>query len=155
MLSLKAKRCGLLFGNYASTALCFSSAVWLHFSSAQSLECIRCQQFWYVVLFVLLVLIWFILWHSEEQKNSNSHFNWLTRWQREKWTKYWLNWEWNNTKTYAAIYNNNELIENSSSGAIFSALAEKFEVIYGVAMTEDCYGAVMIRVEGDISPLRG
>lgn len=58
-------------------------------------------------------------------------------------------------KTYAAIYNNNEIRENSSSGGIFSALADKFEVVYGVAMTEDCYGAEMIRVEGDISPLRG
>ena len=58
-------------------------------------------------------------------------------------------------KTYAAIYNNNEIRENSSSGGIFSALAEKFDVVYGVAMTEDCYGAEMIRVEGDISPLRG
>lgn len=58
-------------------------------------------------------------------------------------------------KTYAAIYNNNEIRENSSSGGIFSALADKFDVVYGVAMTEDCYGAEMIRVEGDISPLRG
>ena len=58
-------------------------------------------------------------------------------------------------KTYAAIYNNNEIRENSSSGGIFSALADKFDVVYGVAMTDDCYGAEMIRVEGDISPLRG
>lgn len=58
-------------------------------------------------------------------------------------------------KTYAAIYNNNEIRENSSSGGIFSALAENLDVVYGVAMTEDCYGAEMIRVEGDISPLRG
>jgi coenzyme F420-reducing hydrogenase beta subunit len=58
-------------------------------------------------------------------------------------------------KTYAAIYNNNEIRENSSSGGIFSALADKFDVVYGVAMTDDCYGAEIIRVEGDISPLRG
>lgn len=58
-------------------------------------------------------------------------------------------------KTYAAIYNNNEIRENSSSGGIFSALADKFDVVYGVAMTNDCYGAEMIRVEGDISPVRG
>lgn len=58
-------------------------------------------------------------------------------------------------KTYAAIYNNNEIRENSSSGGIFSAVADKFDVVYGVAMTDDCYGAEMIRVEGDISPLRG
>ena len=58
-------------------------------------------------------------------------------------------------KTYAAIFNNNEIREKSSSGGIFSALADKFEVVYGVAMTKDCYGAEMIRVEGDVSPLRG
>lgn len=56
-------------------------------------------------------------------------------------------------KTYAAIYKN-EIREKSSSGGVFSAFATQFEVIYGVAMTEDCYGAEMIRVEGDISPLR-
>lgn len=58
-------------------------------------------------------------------------------------------------KTYAAIFNNNEIREKSSSGGIFSALEDKFEVVYGVAMTEDCYGAEMIRVEGDVSPIRG
>lgn len=58
-------------------------------------------------------------------------------------------------KTYAAIYNNNEIREKSSSGGIFSALADKFDVVYGVAMTDDCYGAEMIRVEGNIAPLRG
>lgn len=58
-------------------------------------------------------------------------------------------------KTYAAIYKNNEIRERSSSGGIFSAVADKFDVVYGVAMTDDCYGAEMIRVEGDITPLRG
>lgn len=58
-------------------------------------------------------------------------------------------------KTYVAIYKNHEIRECSSSGGIFSALAERFDVVYGVAMTEDCYGAEIIRVEGDISPLRG
>lgn len=58
-------------------------------------------------------------------------------------------------KTYAAICNKKEVRETSSSGGIFSALADRFEVVYGVAMTEDCYGAEMIRVEGDILPLRG
>lgn len=58
-------------------------------------------------------------------------------------------------KTYAAIYKDNIIREYSSSGGIFSALSEKFDVVYGVAMTKDCYGAEMIRVEGDISPLRG
>lgn len=56
-------------------------------------------------------------------------------------------------KTYAAIYKN-EIREKSSSGGVFSALASQFEVLYGVAMTKDCYGAEMIRVEGDVSPLR-
>lgn len=56
-------------------------------------------------------------------------------------------------KTYAAIYKN-EIREKSSSGGVFSALASQFEVVYGVAMTKDCYGAEMIRIEGDISPLR-
>lgn len=58
-------------------------------------------------------------------------------------------------KTYAAIYKNNKIREKSSSGGVFSALADKFDVVYGVAMTKDCYGAEMIRVEGDISHLRG
>lgn len=58
-------------------------------------------------------------------------------------------------KIYAAIYGNKEIRENSSSGGIFSALAGQFDVVYGVAMTNDCYGAEMIRVEGDIGPLRG
>lgn len=58
-----------------------------------------------------------------------------------------------NMRAYAAIYKN-EIREKSSSGGVFSALANQFDVIYGVAMTEDCYGAEMIRVEGDISPLR-
>lgn len=58
-------------------------------------------------------------------------------------------------KTYAAIFNNDIIRENSSSGGIFSALADKFDIVYGVSMTNDCYGAEMIRVEGDISSLRG
>lgn len=58
-------------------------------------------------------------------------------------------------KTYAAVYNDNKIRENSSSGGIFSALVAKVEVVYGVAMTDNCYGAEMIRVEGNISPLRG
>ena len=58
-----------------------------------------------------------------------------------------------NVRAYAAIYRN-EIREKSSSGGAFSALASQFEVVYGVAMTKDCYGAEMIRVEGDISPLR-
>lgn len=58
-------------------------------------------------------------------------------------------------KTYAAIYKDNEIRENSSSGGVFSALAKKFDVVYGAAMTDDCYGGEMIRVEDDVSHLRG
>ena len=58
-----------------------------------------------------------------------------------------------NMRTYAAIYKS-EIREKSSSGGVFSALASQFEIIYGVAMTKDCYGAEMIRVEKDVSPLR-
>lgn len=58
-------------------------------------------------------------------------------------------------KIYAAIYNNDEIRENSSSGGIFSALANKFDVVYGAAMTDDCYGVHMTRAEGDIRSLRG
>lgn len=58
-------------------------------------------------------------------------------------------------KTYAAIYNNSQIRENSSSGGMFSAIAEEFDVVYGVAMTEDCYGAKVVRIENDISLLRG
>lgn len=57
--------------------------------------------------------------------------------------------------TYAAIYKNNEIRMKSSSGGMFSLLAQQFDVVYGVAMTPDCYGAEVIRVEGDLSPLRG
>ncbi len=57
-------------------------------------------------------------------------------------------------KTYAAIYRN-EIREKSSSGGVFSVFASQFDVVYGVAMTDDCYEAEMIRVEQDISPLRG
>lgn len=58
-------------------------------------------------------------------------------------------------KTYAAIYKDNAIRDNSSSGGIFSALADKFDVVYGVAMTDDCHGAEVARIEGDISSLRG
>ena len=57
-------------------------------------------------------------------------------------------------KTYAAYYNN-EIRKNSSSGGLFSVFATKFDIISGVAMTKDCYGAEMIRCEDDISCLRG
>lgn len=57
-------------------------------------------------------------------------------------------------KTYAAYYDHT-VRNDSSSGGIFSLLAQQFEVVYGVAMTEDCYGAEFLRVENDIAPLRG
>lgn len=58
-------------------------------------------------------------------------------------------------KTYA-VYYDNKIRKDSSSGGIFSLLAQQFDVVYGVAMTEDCYGAEFVRVENDdIAPLRG
>ena len=57
-------------------------------------------------------------------------------------------------KTYAA-YSDNEVRKQSSSGGIFSLIASQYEVVYGVAMTDDCHGAEFQRVTGDISPLRG
>lgn len=55
---------------------------------------------------------------------------------------------------YAAIYEN-VIREKSSSGGIFSLLASQFDVVYGVAMTKDNYECEVVRMEGDISPLRG
>ena len=57
-------------------------------------------------------------------------------------------------KAYAAYYDNQIRLE-SSSGGIFSVVASKFDVVYGVAMTSDCYGAEFVRTEKDIYPLRG
>ncbi len=57
-------------------------------------------------------------------------------------------------ETYAAYYDN-DIRLNSSSGGIFSLLAQQFEIVYGVAMDEDCYGAQFVRAENDISSLRG
>ena len=57
-------------------------------------------------------------------------------------------------KTYAAYYDN-AVREQSSSGGVFSLIAAQFEVIYGVAMTDDCHSAEFQRVTGDISKLRG
>lgn len=62
-------------------------------------------------------------------------------------------------KVYACYNKDTNIRMNSSSGGIFSLLAETIllgnGVVYGIAMTEDCYGAEMIRVEDDIAPLRG
>lgn len=57
-------------------------------------------------------------------------------------------------KTYAAYYDD-KIRENSSSGGVFSLIADLFDVIYGVAMTNDYYGCKYIRTENDISKLRG
>lgn len=57
-------------------------------------------------------------------------------------------------KTYAAYYDD-IVREESSSGGVFSLLAQQFAVVYGVAMTRDCYGAEYVRTQGDFSPLRG
>ena len=57
-------------------------------------------------------------------------------------------------KTYAAYYDN-EIRLSSSSGGIFSLLVASFDVVYGVAMSEDCYECKFVRVEGDVAPLRG
>lgn len=58
-------------------------------------------------------------------------------------------------KAYAAYYRNKVRLE-SSSGGLFSAIANHFDIVYGVAMTDDCYGCHFIRVyDGNITPLRG
>ena len=53
-------------------------------------------------------------------------------------------------KAYACYNTDKEVRLSSSSGAVFSSLAEyvldKHGVIYGVAMSEDCYGAEFIAV---------
>ena len=58
-------------------------------------------------------------------------------------------------KVYAGYNINQNIRLSSSSGAIFTALAEnvleKAGVVYGVAMTKDCYAAEFIRVEDKIS----
>lgn len=66
----------------------------------------------------------------------------------------------NALKTYACYNKNNELRMRSSSGAIFSSLAEyvfeKHGVVYGVAMSSDCYAAELISVtnKNDLDKLR-
>ena len=57
-------------------------------------------------------------------------------------------------RTYATYYNH-EIRCKSSSGGLFSAIASRYEVVYGVAMTDDCYGAEFRRMTDDLSPLRG
>lgn len=57
-------------------------------------------------------------------------------------------------KSYAAYFED-EIREHSSSGGLFSVIASYYDVVYGVAMTEDCHGAEFRRMTDDISPLRG
>ena len=61
-------------------------------------------------------------------------------------------------KAFAAYYND-DIRKESSSGGVFTLLAEQFDVVYGVAMSEDCYSAEYIRVQNEgsksIAPLRG
>lgn len=60
--------------------------------------------------------------------------------------------------TYACINNNEKERISSSSGGIFSLLAKAIlnqkGVVYGVAMTKDCYGAEFVRVD-NIKQLHG
>ena len=64
-------------------------------------------------------------------------------------------------KTYAAYNVNNDIRNSSSSGAVFSLLAENFlaqeGAVYGVEMTDDCYSAVFVRAtdKAGFSKLRG
>lgn len=58
-------------------------------------------------------------------------------------------------KTYAAYYDN-KIRMDSSSGGLFSVIASYFDVVYGVAMTDDCRDAEFRRIDnGNIAPLRG
>ena len=56
-----------------------------------------------------------------------------------------------------AAYNNDTLLRHkSSSGGIFSLLATKFDIIYGVSLDRDWNGASFTRIDnGDITSLRG
>lgn len=64
-------------------------------------------------------------------------------------------------KVYACYNMNQEIRLNSSSGAVFSALADYIfslkGIVYGVAMSEDCYSAEFIRVtdRNGLTKLRG
>ncbi len=64
-------------------------------------------------------------------------------------------------KVYACYNLNKNVRLDSSSGAVFSAMAhyvfEKHGVVYGVAMSEDCYSAEFIKVsdENGVKRLRG
>ena len=64
-------------------------------------------------------------------------------------------------KTYACYSNNEEVRIKSSSGAVFSLIAEyvlsKNGVVYGVAMSDDCYSAKFISINksSELDRLRG
>lgn len=64
-------------------------------------------------------------------------------------------------RAYACYNTNNDIRLHSSSGGVFSLLAsyvlEQSGVIYGVAMSEDCYSAIFERITNkkDLSRLRG
>lgn len=55
---------------------------------------------------------------------------------------------------YAAYFDDAASLD-SSSGGVFSLIASQFDVVYGVAMTKECYSAEFIRANEDISSLRG
>ena len=57
-------------------------------------------------------------------------------------------------KVYAAYYDN-KIRLNSSSGGVFSRIASEFDIVYGVALTTDCYKCEFVRVEKDVSSIRG
>lgn len=67
----------------------------------------------------------------------------------------------NSVSAYACYNQNREVRMRSSSGAIFSLLAEQIlsenGIVYGVSMAEDCYSAEFLRVETreKLSYLRG
>ena len=63
---------------------------------------------------------------------------------------------------YAAYSTNDDVRENSSSGGVFSVIAnyvmrQRQGIVYGVTMSPDCYGAVFIRITSpdDLYRLRG
>lgn len=61
-------------------------------------------------------------------------------------------------RVYAAYYND-EVRKLSSSGGMFSLIGSQFDIVYGIAMVNNCYGCEFFRVdlsaEESIEPLRG
>lgn len=58
-------------------------------------------------------------------------------------------------KVYAAIYNNDLIRKQSSSGGIFYLLSKQFDVVYGVSMSDDLYSAQFVRTTEDVSKIMG